>query len=117
MNDDFNTREAMAALLDLASAVNAHVDGTDEYDFAGLKRAVDAYEELAGDVFGLEFGPDPHGAGDVGVAEDLVELVLGVRERKREAGNYDRADELRADLAALGVEVQDTDDGSTYRFE
>jgi len=117
MNDDFNTREAMAALLDLASAVNAHVDGTDEYDFAGLKRAVDAYEELAGDVFGLEFGPDPDGAGDVGVAEDLVELVLGVREREREAGNYDRADELRADLAALGVEVQDTDDGSTYRFE
>ena len=43
-------------------------------------------------------------------------LVLGVREQEREAGNYDRADALRDDLEALGVEVQDTGDGVEYRF-
>ncbi|MFB6151521.1 MAG: cysteine--tRNA ligase [Haloarculaceae archaeon] len=115
MNDDFNTREAMAALLDLASAVNAHVEDHAEFDFVGLKRAVDAFEELGGDVFGLSLG-DPAG-GDVEVAEDLVELVLDVRQEEREAGNYDRADELRARLGELGVEVQDAEDGPTYRFE
>jgi cysteinyl-tRNA synthetase len=114
MNDDFNTREAMAALLDLASAVNAHVDGHAEYDYAGLKRAVDAFEELGGDVFGLSLGDS---RGEVSVAEDLVELVLEVREAEREAGNYDRADDLRDRLAALGVEVQDSEDGPSYRFE
>jgi cysteinyl-tRNA synthetase len=40
-----------------------------------------------------------------------------VREAERDAGNYERADQLRDDLEALGVEVQDTDDGATYRFE
>jgi len=115
MNDDFNTREAMAALLELASAVNAHVGDREEYDFAALKRAIDAFEELGGDVFGLALGaPD---GGDVGIAEDLVELVLDVREAEREAGNYERADDLRDRLAALGVEVQDSDDGPTFRFE
>jgi cysteinyl-tRNA synthetase len=114
MNDDFNTREAMAALLDLASAVNAHVDGHAEYDYAGLKRAVDAFEKLGGDVFGLSLGDS---RGEVSVAEDLVELVLEVREAEREASNYDRADDLRDRLAALGVEVQDSEDGPSYRFE
>jgi len=115
MNDDFNTREAMAALLELASAVNAHVGERDEFDYAALKRAIDAFEELGGDVFGLGLG-SPDG-GDVTIAEDLVELVLDVREAERAAGNYERADDLRDRLAALGVEVQDSDDGPTFRFE
>ena len=114
MNDDLNTREAMAALLDLASAVNAHVDERDRYDFPTLKRAIDAFEELGGDVFGLSFG-SPDG-GEIRVAEDLVELVLDLRERERDAGNYERADELRDRLDEMGVEVEDSDDGPTYRF-
>jgi cysteinyl-tRNA synthetase len=117
MNDDFNTREAMAVLLDLASAVNAHVGGRDRYDFAALKRGVDAFEELGGDVFGLSFGEPTGGdTGGVDIATDLVELVLDVRQEEREAGNYDRADTLRDRLRELGVEVQDSDDGPTYRL-
>ncbi|WP_226010259.1 cysteine--tRNA ligase [Halomicrobium salinisoli] len=115
MNDDFNTREAMAALLDLASEVNAYVDEREEYDFAALKDAVEAFEDLGGDVFGLSFGGSE--GGDVSIAEDLIELVLDVREEERAAGNYERADELRDELEALGVEVQDTDEGPSFRIE
>jgi len=46
-----------------------------------------------------------------------VELLLDVREADREAGDYERADEIRDSLADLGVEVQDSDDGPTFRFE
>jgi len=66
-------------------------------------------------VLGLSFG-EPDGRGEVTVAADLVELVLDLREQERAAGNYDRADELRDELDAMGVEVQDTDDGPTYRL-
>ncbi|AUG47664.1 cysteine--tRNA ligase [Haloarcula taiwanensis] len=114
MNDDFNTREAMTALLNLTAAVNTHVDGRDEYDYRGLRRAVETFEELGGDILGLSFGED--GGGDVSLAGDVVDLVLTVREQERDAGNYERADELRDELEALGVEVQDTDDGPTYRI-
>ena len=114
MNDDFNVREATAALLELASAVNRHLDGRTEFDYRGLRRAVETFDDLAGGVFGLSFGED--GDGDVRLADDLVELVLDVREAEREAGNYDRADELRDALADLGVEVQDDPGGSTYRY-
>jgi cysteinyl-tRNA synthetase len=38
------------------------------------------------------------------------------RARAREAGNYERADAVRDELEALGIEVQDTDEGPTYRL-
>jgi len=54
MNDDFNTREAFTALLNVASAVNSHLDATDERDYRGLRRAIETLEAFAGDVFGLD---------------------------------------------------------------
>jgi cysteinyl-tRNA synthetase len=114
MNDDFNTREALAALLELVGAANRHLDKADAYDYRALRETVEAFETLGGDVLGFEF--DEAGGGDATLAGELVELVLEVRESEREAGNYDRADALRADLEALGVDVQDTDDGPAYRL-
>jgi cysteinyl-tRNA synthetase len=113
MNDDFNVREAMAALLELTRAVNSHLTN-EAYDYRGLKAAIETFDDLAGDVFGLQFGST--GQGDAGLAGDLVELVLSVREEEREAGNYDRADALRDGLEDLGVEVGDSPDGPTYRL-
>ena len=115
MNDDLNLREATAALLELTDAVNRHVDAEPPHDYRGLHDAVAAFEELGGDVLGLQFGATTDG--DVGLAGELVELVLDVREAERAAGNYGRADELRDALDAVGVEVEDGPEGVEYRFE
>jgi cysteinyl-tRNA synthetase len=117
MNDDFNTREALAALLDLVTATNRHVDERDdrgEYDYRGLREAVETFETLGEAVLGFDFEGDA--AGDVRLAEELADLVLAVREEEREAGNYERADRLRDDLEALGLTVEDTADGPVVRF-
>ncbi|RQG89791.1 cysteine--tRNA ligase [Natrarchaeobius halalkaliphilus] len=126
MNDDFNTREAQSALLSVATAINRHLEdgpisdsngeSRDEYrgfDYRGLRRAVETLEEL-GNVLGLSFVGETSGTATL--AGDVVELVLDVRERERDDGNYERADELRDELEALGIEVQDTDEGATYRL-
>ena len=120
MNDDLNLREATASLLGLTDAVNRHVDAvqdgsSDAYDYAGLREAVETFEALGGDVLGLQF--DAESDGEVELAGELVELVLDVREAEREAGNYERADELRDALREVGVEIEDGPDGATYRFE
>ncbi len=115
MNDDFNTRGATTALLELVSAINRHVDDGPAHDYRGLRRAVETLSEFGEGVLGFRF--DAGATDDItDVAADLVELVLDVREEERAAGNYERADELRDRLAALGVEVQDTDDGPTFRL-
>jgi len=116
MDDDFNTREALAALFDLATAVNRHVDEHEVYDYRGLRRSIEAFEALGGDVLGFRLGEAAGGGGGVELADDLIELVLSLREEEREAGNYDRADALRDGLEAAGVEVEDSDQGPTYRY-
>ena len=113
MNDDLNTREAQTALLEIAGAIHRHVAGEAPYDYVGLRRSVETLEQLGG-ILGLSF--DGPGTGEVELADDLVELVLEVRAAEREAGNYERADELRAALAEMGVEVNDTADGPEYRL-
>ena len=119
MNDDFNTRGALASLLELSTVVNRHLDDRgaagEQYDYQGLKRAVDTFEDLGGGVLGLVFGDQEDG--DVRLADELVELVLDTREAERDAGNYDRADDLREHLEALGVEIEDTDDGPRFSIE
>ncbi len=115
MNDDFNTREALAALFDLVSAANRHLDTRDQFDYPSLARTIETLEALAGDVLGFRF--DGAVEEPAGLVDELVELVLDVREQERAAGNFDRADAIRADLEALGVEVQDAEEGPTYRIE
>ncbi|MFW5974222.1 MAG: CysS/YqeB C-terminal domain-containing protein, partial [Natrialbaceae archaeon] len=129
-----NLREATAALLELTDAVNRHVDAVDAgdeagadgdggapadgepaYDYRGLREAVEAFDALGGDVLGLQFESTTDG--DVDLAGELVDLILNVREAEREAGNYERADELRDALREVGVDIEDGPDGATYRFE
>ncbi|PSP42582.1 hypothetical protein BRC66_00950, partial [Halobacteriales archaeon QH_2_66_30] len=94
MNDDFNTREALSALLELVNVVNRHLDEHAEYDYRGLRSAVETFEEFGGGVLGLQLGGVADD-GAVSIADELVELVLDLREQEREAGNYERADDLR----------------------
>jgi cysteinyl-tRNA synthetase len=130
MNDDLNVREATAALLELTDAVNRHLDriessegsesgegGENGYDYRGLRRAIETLEEFGEGVLGLRFDAGGGADGDVELADELVELVLDLRESAREAGEYERADELRDALSAVGVEVEDGPEGPTYRFE
>lgn len=114
MDDDFNTREALTALLDLATAVNRHIDDRNEYDYVGLRKATEAFETLGGDALGLMFHDTDDGTARL--ADEVIELVLELREQERSAGNYERADDLRASLTDLGVEVEDTDNGTVYRI-
>lgn len=109
MDDDLNTPEALAALDGLVNAVNAHVEEP-PYDYVGLFGSWTAFNELAGDVLGFDFSGDGEGA------ERVVEAVLALREDMRDDGEYETADAIRDALEDAGIEVQDTDEGSTYRL-
>ncbi len=108
MDEDLNTPEALAALDGIVDAVNSHAEEA-PYDYVGLFRAWSALEELAGDVLGFDFSRG-------GDTERVVESVLALREEMRSAGEYETADAVRDALEDAGVEVQDTEDGATYRL-
>jgi cysteinyl-tRNA synthetase len=98
MDDDFNTAKAMGHLFDLAREVNRALDegAGREGELAGQ-----ALFDL-GQVLGLFWKPPP--------AETWEPEVLALvedREQARKARDWKRADELRADLLARGLVVED----------
>ena len=103
MDDDFNTPQALGTLFDLARAINQAAD-TDK----GFLQAKDTLSELAGDVLGLKL----EALKAVGDMETKVNALVKEREQCRKDRQWQRADEIRAELESLGVIVEDAPAGS-----
>ena len=107
MDDDLNTPRALAALFDLARAVNrAHDRGGD----AGRSQA--ELRELAG-VLGFALHEPPPRAHP---PEPFVDLLVELRAELREARQWALADRVRDGLAAHGVELRDGPAGTDWSF-
>jgi cysteinyl-tRNA synthetase len=50
-------------------------------------------------------------------ADTFIELLLDLRQELRQQKNYDMADRIRDELVQLGVAIEDTPQGSTWRWE
>jgi cysteinyl-tRNA synthetase len=139
MDDDFNTPDALAAMLSLATQINRAKSSGD------AKRAGTLAAELRalGGVLGVlqapaseflkkgkghslkaETGTYESRGQDVGLAHGRVEDSLGYsdaaiaklideRGAARRSKNFKRSDEIRAELAAAGVILEDKPDGAT----
>jgi cysteinyl-tRNA synthetase len=109
MDDDFNTPLALAALYELVKAVNtARDNGAND---AQLKPAQSMLRELTG-VFGLRL-QEKTGSSD---AEAQVIALIAERTEARKQKQWARSDELRDQLKAMGVTIEDSKDGTKWRW-
>jgi cysteinyl-tRNA synthetase len=109
MDDDFNTREAIAAIHDLVSASNRALEaGTGR---GPLRDALDAFATF--DEVLSVFPPSAADADRVlaGVLDFLVELREDARKRK----DFATSDAIRARLGDLGIVLEDTRDGVRWK--
>jgi len=111
MDDDFNTAGALGYLFELVTAINRARDaGVGGEPFAAAQATL---LELTG-VLGLQLETaQPQGA----EAAPFIELLLELRAKLRVVKQYALADEVRNRLTDLGVVVEDTREGSTWRME
>lgn len=105
MNDDFNTPVALSVLFQLSHDVNKEKSGRLAYTL----------KHLAGILGLLQDTPEAFlKAGDVD-AEKITQLIEE-RLQARKARDFARADELRKELTALGVALEDNAEGTTWRL-
>jgi cysteinyl-tRNA synthetase len=111
MDDDFNTAGALGYLFELVTAINRARDaGVGGEPFTAAQATL---LELTG-VLGLQLETStPQGA----EAAPFIDLLLELRTKLRAAKQYALADEVRNRLTDLGVVVEDTREGSTWRIE
>ena len=112
MDDDFNTPGALAILQSLARAINiARQAG--EHDKAAVLGA--ELRSLAGTLGIAQLEPADwfRSPSRSGVATSNVEWLVDARRAARRAKNWKEADRIRAELAAVGVILEDKSDGQT----
>lgn len=113
MDDDFNTPEALAVLFDLVRQLNASWKQGDLVKAKGLANELVSL----GQVLGLlqqspqTFLQQGRGAD---VDEARIEALIAERAAAKKAKDFARADEIRDQLAAEGVILKDSREGTRW---
>jgi cysteinyl-tRNA synthetase len=111
MDEDFNTAGALAHIFDLVRMINqARSENATNEELAPAQQT---FQELTG-VLGLELEGRMQ---SVTSADAFIDLLVDLRQKLRKNKNYEMADQVREDLAELGVVIEDTPQGSTWHWE
>jgi len=121
MDDDFNTALAVAALFDLAREVNTCRNVISQSGAPGiagstkelLAQVQDTFITLGG-VLGLFEKKEAAGSDD-SLAEQLMELIIQIRQEARQKKDWPTADAVRDRLGALGIVLEDTPQGIRWK--
>jgi cysteinyl-tRNA synthetase len=107
MDDDFNTAQAIAVLFELAKEINRGAE-----EGMQITEAQHTLLKLAG-ILGLTLKertqPTPE-------AEAFIGLLASVRDDLRQNRQWQLADKIRKGLADLGVTLEDTPEGTRWKY-
>ena len=115
MDDDIATPAAVAAIQSVISEGNKLLaDGADADAIRGSLASVRAMLDVLGlDPLATNWAAAESGGSDTLGA--LVGALLATRQEAREAKDFATADRVRDQLAAAGIEIEDTPDGPRWR--
>ena len=106
MDDDFNTADAISTVFEMVKRANITV--TKESAAAYIRRVKELLEKLL-EVLGI------HAERKEESLDARVEALIEERQTARKEKNYARADEIRAELTAMGILLEDTKEGVKWK--
>ncbi|MGE5364519.1 MAG: cysteine--tRNA ligase [Bacteroidota bacterium] len=114
MDDDFNSPQAAAVIFDFVRDVNRILAAGDDVDVTFYSSVKEFLLKTAENVLGI-ISSDESQSGSAKLENDLIELLIKLRQNAKTAKNYQLSDEIRDELKKLGVVLQDLKDKTTYK--
>ncbi|MFM1753865.1 MAG: cysteinyl-tRNA synthetase [Bacteroidota bacterium] len=112
MNDDFNTPILIAHLFEGVRLVNVLKEGKETLTADDSKIFTNAMSAFVFDILGLEDEKASDGNNDK--LEGTVNLLIAMRKQAREDKNFALSDQIRDQLLALGIQLKDGKEGTTF---
>ena len=112
MNDDFNTPILIATLFEAVKRINLIKEGKENITLEDKESLQQTMEALVFDVLGLVHKNE--GASDSDKLSGVVELLIRLRKEARDNKDFATSDKIRDQLAALGIQLKDGQEGTTF---
>ena len=106
MEDDFNTADAIAAIFELVKFANTKANENSTAAF--VQYLFDTIVHLS-DVLGLIVNKEAE------ILDEEIEKLIEERQMARKEKNFKRADEIRDELATMGIILKDTREGVQWK--
>ena len=114
MDDDFNTPILIANLFEGIRFVNLLNDKRETITASDLEILKTTLESFTFDVLGIR--NEKAGNNSSEKLEGVVEMLIGMREEARANKNWALSDEIRDKLLALGIQLKDGKEGTSFTF-
>ena len=114
MDDDFNTPVLIAHLFDGVKMINSIKDGTETITKEDLEILATTIKGFVLDVLGIQ--NEEGGNAGTEKLDGVVKMLIDMRVQARTDKNWALSDQIRDQLAALGIQLKDGKEGTTYTF-
>ncbi|MEI7509246.1 MAG: cysteine--tRNA ligase [Flavobacterium sp.] len=114
MNDDFNTPILIAHLFEGIRFVNVLNDKRESITATDLEILKNTLETFVFDVLGIKNEKSSDDATEK--LEGVVEMLIEMRNEARANKNWSLSDEIRDKLLALGIQLKDGKDGTSFNI-
>ena len=111
MNDDFNTPILIAELFSAVKYINQIKDGKATISAANLALLTEVMHQFVFDILGLKNSTSNNQDQKLG---DTVELLIRMRNDARAQKDFALSDKIRDELLAIGIQLKDGKDGTTF---
>ena len=109
MSDDFGTPQTIATLFELSTKINALHQKQLFVTSETLTYLKETFSQFVDDVLGLTSEKKD----DSQLTDSLVQLLIDTRRQAREKKDFATSDQIRDQLAAMGVQLKDEKSGET----
>jgi cysteinyl-tRNA synthetase len=116
MDDDFNTREAIASMFRLSTEINKRLTGADKKSLAKntINDLLNDFKTY-GKILGL-FEKEESTGSEGETLKKLMELLIEYRAEARTNKNFEMADLIRDRLKSMNIIIEDSKEGTTWKF-